>query len=91
VLSACERHFSIAIPHKSLAELVDARSVAAYFDGALRAAEEVEKQTENHWSKTLPSNVKLVGFTKKHTPRNAHLHKYLAGADTDRSWNPARG
>jgi hypothetical protein len=90
VLRACERHFSVAIPHRALVELVDARTVAAYVDGALHAQEVAEKRVAEHWSKTLPSNVNLVGFTKKHEARNINLAELLVLPEQgDKIWNPA--
>ncbi|KAJ1620258.1 hypothetical protein T492DRAFT_1079056 [Pavlovales sp. CCMP2436] len=90
VLSACERRFNLAIPHRSLVELVDARTVAAYIDGALRAQVAVEKRLDEHWSKTLPSHVNMVGFTKKHEARNANLAELLIRPEQgEKIWNPA--
>lgn len=92
VLSACERHFRIAIPHKALVNLVDADTVAAFFDSALTTAEAAERKQEQHWSTTLPSNVNMIGFTGKHEQRNERLQDLLRTSNDERAiWNPARG
>lgn len=91
VLSACERHFQIAIPHAALVDMVDAGSVAAYVESALRANEAAEAQAAQHWSKALPSNVSMVGFTAKHQGRNERLPELLVTPHGDaKFWNPAR-
>lgn len=91
VLSACERHFQIAIPHAALVDMVDAGSVAAYVESALRANEAADAQAAQHWSKALPSNVSMVGFTAKHQERNERLPELLVTPHGDaKIWNPAR-
>lgn len=92
MLTACERHFGIAIPHAALVDLVDARTVAAYVDGALGAIEAAEAELAQHWSKTLPNNVNVVGFTGKHAPRNERLaEQLLEPVGGEKVWNPIRG
>lgn len=92
VLSACERHFQIAIPHSALVDLVDARTIAAHVEGALRAIQAADAQAAQHWSKTLPSNVNVIGFTGKHEKRNEELSELLImPVGGNKVWNPARG
>ena len=90
VLSACERHFRIAIPHKALVNLVDANAVAAFFEGAQAGAEAAEREQAQHWSATMPSNVNMIGFVGKHEERNERLQDLLRTSSDERAaWNPA--
>lgn len=91
VVTAGERAFGLSVPHKALVTLTDTQAVARYFVNAARAAEEVQRQRDEHWSRTLPPNVTITGIVQvdkeKHARKQEALPELITQLPNDDRWS----